>query len=133
MGIVYLFVFFILMVFFIGLMVGRILEFLGCKIEKWEIVFVSLIFLIYFIVILIFIVIIFVFFDILVGISNLGFYGIFQVAYEYVFVVVNNGFGFEGLVDNIFWWNLSVSFLLIVGCYVLIVVLIFLVDGMVCK
>lgn len=77
MGIVYLFVFFILMVFFIGLMVGRILEFLGCKIEKWEIVFVSLIFLIYFIVILIFIVIIFVFFDILVGISNLGFYGIF--------------------------------------------------------
>lgn len=55
------------------------------------------------------------------------------MVYEYVFVVVNNGFGFEGLVDNIFWWNLSVSFLLIVGCYVLIVVLIFLVDGMVCK
>ncbi|QHV00116.1 potassium-transporting ATPase subunit KdpA [Synechocystis sp. CACIAM 05] len=129
-GTAYLFVFLILTVFLTGLMVGRTPEFLGRKIEKREIVLASLILLIHPIAILIPTAITLAFPDTLAGISNPGFHGISQVAYEYASAAANNGSGFEGLADNTLWWNLSASFSLIAGRYVPIVALIFLADGM---
>ncbi|MBD2653376.1 potassium-transporting ATPase subunit A [Synechocystis sp. FACHB-383] len=129
-GTAYLFVFLILTVFLTGLMVGRTPEFLGRKIEKREIVLASLILLIHPIAILIPTAITLAFPDTLAGISNPGFHGISQVAYEYASAAANNGSGFEGLADNTLWWNLSTSFSLIAGRYVPIVALIFLADGM---
>lgn len=129
-GTAYLFVFLILTVFLTGLMVGRTPEFLGRKIEKREIVLASLILLIHPIAILIPTAITLAFPDTLAGISNPGFHGISQVAYEYASASANNGSGFEGLADNTLWWNLSASFSLIAGRYVPIVALIFLADGM---
>ncbi len=66
----------------------------------------------------------------LAGISNPGFHGISQVAYEYASAAANNGSGFEGLGDNTLWWNLSASFSLIIGRYVPMISLILLADGM---
>ena len=129
-GTAYLFVFLILTVFLTGLMVGRTPEFLGRKIEKREIVLASLILLIHPIAILIPTAITLAFPDTLGGISNPGFHGISQVAYEYASAAANNGSGFEGLADNTLWWNLSASFSLLAGRYVPIVALIFLADGM---
>lgn len=129
-GTAYLFVFLILTVFLTGLMVGRTPEFLGRKIEKQEIVLASLILLIHPIAILIPSAITLAFPETLSGISNPGFHGISQVAYEYASAAANNGSGFEGLGDNTLWWNLSTSFSLIAGRYVPIIALILLADGM---
>jgi K+-transporting ATPase ATPase A chain len=129
-GTAYLFVFLILTVFLTGLMVGRTPEFLGRKIEKQEIVLASLILLIHPIAILIPSAITLAFPETLAGISNPGFHGISQVAYEYASAAANNGSGFEGLGDNTLWWNLSASFSLIAGRYVPIIALILLADGM---
>ena len=119
-----------LFVFLTGLMVGRTPEIMGRKIEKREIVLASLILLIHPIAILIPTAITLAFPDTLGGISNPGFHGISQVAYEYASAAANNGSGFEGLADNTLWWNLSASFSLLAGRYVPIVALIFLADGM---
>lgn len=129
-GTAYLFVFLILTVFLTGLMVGRTPEFLGRKIEKREIVLASLILLIHPIAILVPTAITLAFPATLAGISNPGFHGISQVAYEYASAAANNGSGFEGLADNTLWWNLSASFSLLAGRYVPIIALVFLADGM---
>ncbi len=129
-GTAYLFVFLILTVFLTGLMVGRTPEFLGRKIEKQEIVLASLILLIHPIAILIPSAITLAFSETLAGISNPGFHGISQVAYEYASAAANNGSGFEGLGDNTLWWNLSTSFSLMAGRYVTMIALILLADGM---
>jgi len=129
-GTAYLFIFLILTVFLTGLMVGRTPEFLARKIEKQEIVLASLILLIHPIAILIPFAITLAFPETLIGISNPGFHGLSQVAYEYASAAANNGSGFEGLSDNTLWWNLSTSLSLLLGRYVPIVVLILLADGM---
>jgi K+-transporting ATPase ATPase A chain len=129
-GTAYLFIFLILTVFLTGLMVGRTPEFLGRKIEKQEIVLASLILLIHPIAILIPFAITLAFPEALAGISNPGFHGLSQVAYEYASAAANNGSGFEGLGDNTLWWNLSASFSLLAGRYVPIVALILLADSM---
>ncbi|MCG9885161.1 MAG: potassium-transporting ATPase subunit KdpA [Cyanobacteria bacterium] len=129
-GTAYLFVFLVLAVFLTGLMVGRTPEFLGRKIEKREIVLASLILLIHPIAILLPSAITLAFPETLSNISNPGFHGISQVAYEYASAAANNGSGFEGLGDNTLWWNLSTSFSLIAGRYVPIIALILLADGM---
>ncbi|MBR8828436.1 MAG: potassium-transporting ATPase subunit A [Gomphosphaeria aponina SAG 52.96 = DSM 107014] len=128
-GTAYLFVFLILTIFLTGLMVGRTPEFLGRKIEKREIVLASIILLVHPIAILIPAAIALAFPETLSGISNPGFHGISQVVYEYASAAANNGSGFEGLLDNTLWWNLSASFSLLAGRYIPIMALIFLADS----
>ncbi|PSN16487.1 potassium-transporting ATPase subunit A [filamentous cyanobacterium CCT1] len=137
-GTAYLFVFLILTVFLTGLMVGRTPEFLSRKIEKREIVLASIILLVHPIAILIPGAITLAFPETvgapdiatLAGITNPGYHGISQVIYEYASAAANNGSGFEGLVDDTPWWNLSTSFSLLVGRYVPIAALVYLADSM---
>ncbi|MDX2239102.1 MAG: potassium-transporting ATPase subunit KdpA [Leptolyngbyaceae cyanobacterium bins.302] len=145
-GTAYLFAYLILAVFVTGLMVGRTPEFLGRKIEKWEVVLASfLILLVHPIAILIPGAIALAFPD-FQGISNPGFHGLSQVIYEYASAAANNGSGFEGLGDSqpsplaiasgsqptitALWWNLSTSFSLLAGRYVPMVALLLLADSM---
>jgi K+-transporting ATPase ATPase A chain len=129
-GTAFLFVFSILTVFLTGLMVGRTPEFLGRKVEKREIVLASLILLIHPIAVLIPGAIALAFPSQLAGISNGGFHGITQVAYEYASASANNGSGLEGLADNSLWWNLTTSLSMLLGRYVTIVALVLMADGM---
>jgi potassium-transporting ATPase potassium-binding subunit len=127
-GTAYLFVYLILAVFLTGLMVGRTPEFLGRKIEKWEIVLSSVVLIVHPIAVLLPAAITLTFADTLAGISNPGFHGLSQVIYEYASASANNGSGFEGLADNSLWWNLSTAFSLLIGRYIPIIALILLAD-----
>jgi K+-transporting ATPase ATPase A chain len=127
-GTAYIFVYLILTVFLTGLMVGRTPEFLGRKIEKWEVVLGSVILLVHPIAVLIPGAITLAFPDTLAGISNPGFHGISQVIYEYASAAANNGSGFEGLGDNTPWWNLSTALVVSLGRYVPIIALILMAE-----
>lgn len=134
-GTAYLFIYLILTVFVTGLMVGRTPEFLGRKIEKWEIVLASVVLLVHPIMILIPSAITLAFPDTLSGISNPGFHGISQVVYEYASAAANNGSGFEGLADSqpaptALWWNLSTCVSLLGGRYIPIVAILLLAESM---
>jgi K+-transporting ATPase ATPase A chain len=134
-GTAYLFIYLILTVFVTGLMVGRTPEFLGRKIEKWEIVLASVVLLVHPIMILIPSAITLAFPDTLAGISNPGFHGISQVVYEYASAAANNGSGFEGLADSQpaptgLWWNLSTCVSLLGGRYIPIIAILLLAESM---
>lgn len=129
-GTAYLFIYLILSVFVTGLMVGRTPEFLGRKVEKWEIVLASVVLLAHPILVLIPSAITIAFPNALSGISNPGFHGISQVVYEYTSAAANNGSGFEGLGDATLWWNLSACFSLLGGRYVPIIAILLLADSM---
>ncbi len=137
-GTAYLFIYLIITVFLTGLMVGRTPEFLGRKIEQKEIVLASVILLVHPIAILIPAAITLAFAqsvgypDIrtLAGITNHGFHGISQVVYEYTSAAANNGSGLEGLIDNNLWWNLTTSFVILMGRYIPITALLLLANSM---
>ncbi|MEH2250444.1 potassium-transporting ATPase subunit KdpA [Nostoc sp.] len=129
-GTAYLFIYLILTVFLTGLMGGRTPEFLGRKIEKREIVLVSVVLLIHPILVLIPSAIALAYPISLSGISNPGYHGISQVVYEYVSAAANNGSGLEGLRDNTLWWNLSTLVSLIGGRYIPMIAILLLADGM---
>ncbi|MEH2434396.1 MAG: potassium-transporting ATPase subunit KdpA [Nostoc sp.] len=129
-GTAYLFIYLILTVFLTGLMAGRTPEFLGRKIEKREIVLVSVVLLIHPILILIPSAIALAYPISLSGISNTGYHGISQVVYEYASAAAHNGSGLEGLKDNTLWWNLSTIVSLIGGRYIPIIAILLLADGM---
>ncbi|MBD2777681.1 potassium-transporting ATPase subunit KdpA [Iningainema tapete] len=130
-----LFIYLLLSVFLTGLLVGRTPEFLGRKIEQWEITLASVILLIHPILILIPTAITLTFPDTLAGISNPGFHGLAQVVYEYASAAANNGSGFEGLADSqpaptALWWNLSTTVTLFAGRYIPIIAMLLLADSM---
>ncbi|NEQ26512.1 MAG: potassium-transporting ATPase subunit KdpA, partial [Microcoleus sp. SIO2G3] len=130
-----LFIYLLLSVFLTGLLVGRTPEFLGRKIEQWEITLVSVFLLIHPLLILIPTAITLTFPNTLAGISNPGFHGLSQVVYEYASAAANNGSGFEGLADSqpaptALWWNLSTSFTLLAGRYIPIIALLLIADSM---
>ncbi|MBD2726366.1 potassium-transporting ATPase subunit A [Nostoc sp. FACHB-892] len=129
-GTAYLFIYLILAVFLTGLMVGRTPEFLGRKIEKKEIVLASVILLVHPFAILIPWAIFFGFHSTLLGITNPGFHGVSQVVYEYASAAANNGSGFEGLIDDTLWWNLTTSISILAGRYIPITALLLLADSM---
>lgn len=136
-GTAYLFIYLILTVFLTGLMVGRTPEFLGRKVEKREIVLASVILLVHPILVLIPSAITFAFANSaspdpnsLAGITNPGFHGLSQVVYEYTSAAANNGSGFEGLLDNTLWWNLTTIVSLLGGRYIPIIALLLLADSM---
>lgn len=53
--------------------------------------------------------------------------------YEFVFLVVNNGLGFEGLGDNIMFWNIIIGIVMFFGRYVFIIVLLVILSLLVFK
>ncbi len=134
-GTAYLFIYLILSVFVTGLMVGRTPEFLGRKIEKWEIVLASVVLLVHPITILIPSAIALAFPDQLAGTGNPGFHGLIEVVYEYTSAAANNGSGLAGLgntqpAPTALWWNLSCLIPLIGGRYIPIIAILLLADSM---
>ncbi len=114
-------VFIILAVFIAGLMVGRTPEYLGKKIESYDIKMAMLSVLISSLTILIFSAIASVEKFGTSAISNPGPHGLSQILYAYTSSVGNNGSAFGGLSTNTLWYNTSLAFAMLLGRFFMVI------------
>jgi K+-transporting ATPase ATPase A chain len=108
-------VFVILAVFIAGLMVGRTPEYLGKKIEPYDVQMAMLSILIMTFVILGFSAVSVVRPFGTSSISNAGPHGLSQILYAYTSMVGNNGSAFGGLNGNTMWYNTSGAVAMVLG------------------
>lgn len=121
--------FIIIAVFISGLMVGRTPEFLGKKIEAREMKIASIIVLFHPFIILAGTALSTYLFVHAPGyaaaeggwLNNGGFHGLSEMFYEYTSSAANNGSGFEGLIDNTPFWNISTGIVLILSRFIPII------------
>jgi potassium-transporting ATPase potassium-binding subunit len=114
-------VFVILAVFIAGLMVGRTPEYLGKKIEAYDVKMAMLSILVMAFVILTFSAIAVVEPFGKVGITNPGPHGLSQVLYAYSSGVGNNGSAFAGIDANTPWYNTSLAFAMLLGRFFMVI------------
>ena len=104
-------------VFVAGLMVGRTPEFLGKKIEKQEIILVSLALLIHPLVILTATAASVLAPYALSSLANNGIHGYEEILYAFSSSAANNGSAFAGLNANTPWFNLATASVILIGRY----------------
>src|SRR5258708_266349 len=114
-------VFVILAVFIAGLMVGRTPEYLGKKIESYDVKMAMLAILILTFTILGFSAVAIVKPFGASSISNPGPHGLSQVLYAYVSSTGNNGSAFGGLNVNTMWYNTSTAVAQLLGRFFMII------------
>ena len=114
-------VFVILSVFIAGLMVGRTPEYLGKKIESYDVKMAMLTVLIFSLVILVFTAIGVVTQAGKAGISNPGPHGLSQILYAYTEGAANNGSAFAGGNWNSLWYNTSIGFDMLLGRFFMVI------------
>ena len=114
-------VFVILAVFIAGLMVGRTPEYLGKKIESYDVKMAMLAILILTFTILGFSAVAIVKPFGTLSISNPGPHGLSQVLYAYVSSTGNNGSAFGGLNVNTMWYNTSTAIAQLLGRFFMII------------
>jgi len=120
-GLYGVFVFVVLAVFIAGLMVGRTPEYLGKKIEAYDVKMAMLAVLILTFTILVFSAIAVVKPYGTAGISNPGPHGLSQVLYAYVSSTGNNGSAFGGLNGNTMWYNTTTATAQLLGRFFMII------------
>jgi K+-transporting ATPase ATPase A chain len=108
-------VFVILAVFIAGLMVGRTPEYLGKKVEAFDVKMAMLSVLVSSLTILVFAAIAVIAKFGTSGISNPGPHGLSQILYAYTSSTGNNGSAFGGLNANTLWYNTSTAFAMLLG------------------
>ena len=114
-------VFVILSVFIAGLMVGRTPEYLGKKIEAYDVKMAMLTVLIFCLVILVFTAISVVAPYGTSAISNPGPHGLSQILYAYASTAANNGSAFAGLSGNTPWYNNSLGWNMLIGRFFMVI------------
>ena len=114
-------VFVILAVFIAGLMVGRTPEYLGKKIESYDVKMAMLAVLVLTCTILIFSAIAVVKPYGTSSISNPGPHGLSQILYAYVSSAGNNGSAFGGLSANTLWYNTSTAAAQLLGRFFMVI------------
>jgi K+-transporting ATPase ATPase A chain len=108
-------VFVILAVFIAGLMVGRTPEYLGKKIESFDVKMAVLATLVSSLTVLIFAAVAIVTKAGLAGISNPGPHGFSQILYAYTSSAGNNGSAFGGINSNTLWYNSTLAVAMLLG------------------
>jgi potassium-transporting ATPase potassium-binding subunit len=108
-------VFVILAVFIAGLMVGRTPEYLGKKVEAFDVKMAMLSVLVSSLTILVFAAIAVIAKFGTASISNPGPHGLSQILYAYTSSTGNNGSAFGGLNANTAWYNTSTGFAMLLG------------------
>jgi potassium-transporting ATPase potassium-binding subunit len=111
----------ILAVFIAGLMVGRTPEYLGKKIEAYDVKMSMLFVLVFPLVILTFAAISSVKPYGTAGISNPGPHGFSQILYAFVSGAANNGSAFAGLTINTLWYDVAIAFDMLLGRFFMII------------
>jgi potassium-transporting ATPase potassium-binding subunit len=115
-------IFVILSVFIAGLMVGRTPEYLGKKIEAYDVTMSMLYVLIFPLIILVLAAITLL--SPAFGTSqlnNAGPHGLSEVLYAFTSGTGNNGSGFAGISANTYWYNTTIGFAMLVGRFLMIV------------
>jgi K+-transporting ATPase ATPase A chain len=120
-GLYGVFVFVVLAVFIAGLMVGRTPEYLGKKIEAYDVKMAMLAVLVLTFTILAFAAISVVRPFGTAGISNPGPHGLSQILYAYVSSTGNNGSAFAGLNGNTLWYNTTTATAQLLGRFFMII------------
>jgi potassium-transporting ATPase potassium-binding subunit len=120
-GLYGIFVFVVLAVFIAGLMVGRTPEYLGKKIESYDVKMAMLAVLILTFTILTFSAISVVKPYGTSSISNPGPHGLSQILYAYVSSTGNNGSAFAGLNANTMWYNTTTAAAQLLGRFFMII------------
>ncbi len=132
-GLYGMFVFVIVAVFVAGLMVGRTPEYLGKKIEAYEMKMASLLILIMPITVLVFTALAVMTAQGKAGILNPGPHGFSEVLYAYASQGNNNGSAFAGLSANSPFYNLTGGIAMLIGRFFLAVPTLALAGSLVKK
>ena len=111
----------ILSVFTAGLIIGRIPEYLGNRIEPFDIKVAIFAHLPYLLAILGLTAWACISSWGLAALGNQGPHGFSEILYAYSSAAVNNGSSFAGLYANTPWWNLTLAFAMLVGRFLVIV------------
>ncbi|MCK9616438.1 MAG: potassium-transporting ATPase subunit KdpA [Lentimicrobiaceae bacterium] len=114
-------VFIILTVFIAGLMVGRTPEYLGKKIEAYEVRMAMIAVLAPNFVVLVFTAWACRFAPGLAGLNNTGPHGFSEILYAYSSAAGNNGSAFAGLNTNTVFYNLTIAIGMIIGRFGIII------------
>jgi potassium-transporting ATPase potassium-binding subunit len=115
-------IFVVLAVFIAGLMVGRTPEYLGKKIESYDVKMAMLYVLIFPLSILGFSAVALMMPQAgLSSLANAGPHGLSEILYAYTSATGNNGSAFAGLNANTHWYNLSLSVAMLLGRFLMIV------------
>jgi K+-transporting ATPase ATPase A chain len=111
----------IVTIFIAGLMVGRTPEYLGKKVQAYEVKMSMLYVLIFPLVILGFTAVSVLIPAGLSSLSNHGPHGFTQILYAYTSSAANNGSAFAGLNANTHWYNSTLGITMLVGRFLMIV------------
>jgi len=125
-------VFIVLSVFIAGLMVGRTPEYLGKKIEAYDVKMAMLYVLIFPLSILVFSAISVLSPLGLSTLTNSGPHGLSEMLYAFTSATGNNGSAFAGLGAN-FYYNLTVGFATLIGRFLMIVPMLAIAGNLVRK
>jgi K+-transporting ATPase ATPase A chain len=112
----------VLAVFIAGLMVGRTPEYLGKKLESYDVKMAMLVVLVFPLVILIFAAISVV--EPSFGASqlnNMGPHGLSEILYAYTSGAGNNGSAFAGISANTLWYNTTTGITMLIGRFMMII------------
>ena len=126
-------VFVILAVFIAGLMVGRTPEYLGKKIEVFDVKMAMLSVLAASLTILIFSAIAVVTKSGLAGISNPGPHGLSQILYAFTSSVGNNGSAFAGISANTPWYNTLTGIAMLLGRFFVVIPILAIAGNLAAK
>ncbi|PYT97077.1 MAG: potassium-transporting ATPase subunit KdpA [Acidobacteria bacterium] len=132
-GLYGIFVFVVLAVFIAGLMVGRTPEYLGKKIESYDVKMAMLAVLVLTFTILIFSAVSVVKPYGTAGITNPGPHGLSQVLYAYVSSTGNNGSAFGGISANTMWYNTTTAVAQLLGRFFMIIPVLAIAGSLVKK
>jgi potassium-transporting ATPase potassium-binding subunit len=114
-------IYIVLAVFIAGLMVGRTPEYLGKKIEAYDVKMAMLVVLVFPLVILGFSAISSVKGFGTSGILNPGPHGLSEILYSFTSQAGNNGSAFAGLTTNTLWYNTAGAITMLVGRFLMII------------
>jgi potassium-transporting ATPase potassium-binding subunit len=115
-------VFIILSVFIAGLMVGRTPEYLGKKVQAYDVQMAMLVILVFPLTILVLTAISVVSPGFgTSSITNPGPHGLSQILYAFASGTGNNGSAFGGLAANTHWYNLTIGFATLIGRFFMII------------
>jgi K+-transporting ATPase ATPase A chain len=132
-GLYVMIVFVILAVFIAGLMVGRTPEYLGKKIEAFDVKMAVLSILVSSLTILIFSAIAIVTKAGLAGISNPGPHGLSQILYAYTSGAGNNGSAFAGINANTLWYNSTLATAMLLGRFFAVIPILAIAGNLAAK
>ena len=114
-------IYIVLAVFIAGLMVGRTPEYLGKKIEAYDVKMAMLVVLIFPLIILAFAAVSTVNGFGTSSISNPGPHGLSQILYAFVSGAGNNGSAFAGLTVNTPWYDTTIGLTMLAGRFLMII------------